>query len=381
MKEPTVGDYAAAEQEIAAYTEDVHAMVQRVREHLDTLGRAGAICLAGYQLAHELEDVPDDGMPDAPSAGFRRAGATIAVALMLLSDEESAHGKTVSNFEEFCAKAADITTANYDEAELRALRHNRFVDMHFEETAKLAAERERFRIAWTSARQRATNRTDALVDADQERDALRALVRNVQWYGTGYLYRDSSGVDHLLSPADVTVFVSTDHETEVERLTRERDEARAEVVRLGLKSEKLIEENEQLRRDRAWEASRANEAARLSADARDDAEARDTVIADLREQVAIVEGDRTATWAWAVNVVTEYGIEHQLGEEFPAIARYIRDLKEDIATYRHVTDSSINAREFYARKVERVALLRTWTTEDGKSFLFADEVRAALDGD
>lgn len=147
-------------------------------------------------------------------------------AVLRLAEEERAHAKT----------RGELDDARRDATRAREA----FNALVYGSTA------ERYRLAWTSARQRATNRTDALVDADQERDALRALVRNVQWYGTGYLYRDGSGVDHLLSPADVTVFVSTDHETEVERLARERDEARAEVVRLGLKSEELIEERRRL---------------------------------------------------------------------------------------------------------------------------------------
>lgn len=40
-----------------------------------------------------------------------------------------------------------------------------------------AARGERYRLAWQSARQRAANHLAALVEADEERDALRAELR------------------------------------------------------------------------------------------------------------------------------------------------------------------------------------------------------------
>lgn len=72
--------------------------------------------------------------------------------------------------------------------------------------------------------------------------------------------------------------------------------------------------------------ARANEAARLSADARDDAEARDAVIADLREHIGIVEGDRMSYDAWALNVLAEHGLSYTLDDLLLPIAQYLREL-------------------------------------------------------
>lgn len=89
------------------------------------------------------------------------------------------------------------------------------------------------------------------------------------------------------------------------RLKRERDEARAEVERAH---------------------ARANEAARLSADARDDAEAKDAVIANLREQLGIVEGDRLNNDNWALNVLAEHNLGYNLDDLLTPIAEYLRAL-------------------------------------------------------
>lgn len=44
--------------------------------------------------------------------------------------------------------------------------------------SEMRAERERYRLAWRSARQRARDAQDALVEADEERDFLRARLRD-----------------------------------------------------------------------------------------------------------------------------------------------------------------------------------------------------------
>ncbi|GAA0738525.1 hypothetical protein Drose_04475 [Dactylosporangium roseum] len=69
---------------------------------------------------------------------------------------------------------------------------------------------ERFRLAWRSARQRAMNHLLALVESDEKRDELEAELR------------------HLYSLHEHTV--------------EERDEARAEVVRLGRALQKAADD-------------------------------------------------------------------------------------------------------------------------------------------
>lgn len=124
----------------------------------------------------------------------------------------------------------------------------------------------------------------------------------------------------------------------LERVTRERDEARAEVAAL--------------QKDRAWEANRANEAARLSADARDVADAHLKTIADLREQVGIIEADRLAYDAWALKVIAEHEIEYDMGDPLPVIAAFIRAVRKDNATLAGLVDRVVEAREYYYRQLE-----------------------------
>jgi len=104
--------------------------------------------------------------------------------------------------------------------------------------------------------------------------------------------------------------------------------------------------------------ARANEAARLSAAARDEADDLRKTIEDLREQIGIVQDARTERDLWAVNLIAEHGIDCELpGDPFAAIAWYIGELKDTVATYRHLADSSIATREQAWRRLEEVAEL------------------------
>lgn len=96
-------------------------------------------------------------------------------------------------------------------------------------------------------------------------------------------------------------------------------------------TQELLDRIAALKEDRAWEARRANEAARLSAEARDDADHLRKQIADLQEQVKIVEEDRTRHDAWAVRVCHQHGIDldRQVDDLDGAIARYIVVLKAE----------------------------------------------------
>ena len=144
---------------------------------------------------------------------------------------------------------------------------------------------------------------------------------------------------------------------QVRTLTDERDDARAEIARAH---------------------ARANEAARLSANARDDAEALNGVIAELREQIGIVEGDRTTTDAWAVNLAYQHHAGYRLDTASvdPYVA--ITECLADRETLREFADKAVAGREFYARQVDRLALVRVWKNEDGKGFMFVDDIRAVL---
>jgi hypothetical protein len=178
------------------------------------------------------------------------------------------------------------------------------------------ARAERYRLAWTSARRRAI----ALKLSNQ--------VRAGQLMGSR--------------------IVGEQHKTE-------RDEARAEVVRLGKKVEALIEQNRQIQHRWAEDTARANEAARLSADARDHAYDLRAELAELRERTRNVEHDRDVITAWALRLLDEHGVEVPLAADiYQAIAKYIRALKDDIATYRHAEDRAVQAREEYAREAERL---------------------------
>lgn len=61
---------------------------------------------------------------------------------------------------------------------------------------------------------------------------LRALIRTVECYGTGYRWRHPDGRELLLHPAEVDVFVSADHIDQLEALRTERDELRHTIARL-----------------------------------------------------------------------------------------------------------------------------------------------------
>jgi hypothetical protein len=113
----------------------------------------------------------------------QRVAGLAAVLALALYDERAIHEKTYSNFEEFAEGAVETR-------------------------CELEAERERYKLAWTSARRRAR----ALKLSNQ--------VRAGQLMGSRIV---------------------------AEQYKDERDEARAEVVRLGRKCEELIEENRRLR--------------------------------------------------------------------------------------------------------------------------------------
>lgn len=70
---------------------------------------------------------------------------------------------------------------------------------------------------------------------------------------------------------------------------------------------------------------RANEAARLSAQARDDADSLRAVIGALREQLEIVESDRTDFDAWTVKVAIKHGLPDE-PETRDTIARYLDEV-------------------------------------------------------
>ncbi len=196
---------------------------------------------------------------------------------------------------------------------LDAAERERDERLTLEESSRLARrfddaeERaERYRLAWMSAYWRAAGRRYdllkqvgvagarliALDEMTQQRDEARDAA-------DGYAAANQRIEDHLVAAI------------------AERDEARAEAEA----------ERTEARRAQA----RANEAARLSADARDDAEARDEVIADLREQLGIVEGDRLNVMAWVVNTSIEFGLGDDPALWLPDIAAYMREQRDAIA--------------------------------------------------
>lgn len=156
---------------------------------------------------------------------------------------------------------------------------------------------------------------------------------------------------------------------EVERLTQERDEARriirnahqairtnttAAAVALAMfdtgdaGTPSLLDENARLTQERDEARERANEAARLSADARDRADDLAKTIEQLREQVAIVEDDRTAVDAWVVNVAMEHGLPDDPATHLDTIARYLREevaARKDLSHYATILERDRSDRD------------------------------------
>lgn len=117
------------------------------------------------------------------------------------------------------------------------------------------AEAERYCLAWTSARQRAQNHLLALVDSGEERDALRAALREEQGahsmtFSSFEIFVESAQEtaqklrtqleqtqDEAIAHAARHAAIFDAHLRQVADLTDERDEARAEVVRLGKRLE------------------------------------------------------------------------------------------------------------------------------------------------
>lgn len=104
--------------------------------------------------------------------------------------------------------------------------------------------------------------------------------------------------------------------------------------------EELAAERLEARRAQA----RANEAARLSADARDEVADRDKTIADLRQQVEIVERDRLDRDAWAVNLAY---LHHAGYRECPGVDPFkaIEEALSDVAELLRLNDDSANTRD------------------------------------
>jgi hypothetical protein len=119
------------------------------------------------------------------------------------------------------------------------------------ELPTVLSDAERYRLAWTSARQRAANHLAALIESDGHRDRLEEALEDEQ-------------ASHAMTASSFEIFVESMREQErdlrqqlastqqsaiehaerhrqifeahlrqVAELTTERDEARAEVVRLG----------------------------------------------------------------------------------------------------------------------------------------------------
>lgn len=182
-----------------------------------------------------------------------------------------------------------------------------------------------------------------------ERNARLALAKLVEEYESHSIEQD----DRLANlAADLVEIRARVREVEKERdellaALREANDNRLQIVE---QHQKLIDSLSIAKADRRFAEDRANEAARLSAQARDDADALNVVIADLREQVDIVEGDRLANDAWAVNVIVEHDIgnviEHQAGDEFAAIAKYIRAVRTDNATLAEFGDRAVESRDW-----------------------------------
>lgn len=74
--------------------------------------------------------------------------------------------------EEQCRRSpGQVSMAGYAAA---AIDCGRDVPLLLEEFEALQSRAERYRLAWTNARERAAALAEALVEADDERDALRA---------------------------------------------------------------------------------------------------------------------------------------------------------------------------------------------------------------
>lgn len=139
-----------------------------------------------------------------------------AFAVLRLAEEEAALAKTLDNFDIF--------------ADARA---------------------ERYRLAWTSARQRAMNHLLALVDADDERDGLRQALDEAHSENgrlTGALDATKAELGRVIEARERDVALAKAiAEDAIGDAIEERDEARAEVVRLGRENEQLRQRIEDIR--------------------------------------------------------------------------------------------------------------------------------------
>lgn len=103
--------------------------------------------------------------------------------------------------------------------------------------------------------------------------------------------------------------------------------------------------------------ARANEAARLSAAARDEADDLRKRIAELQEQVEILEDDRTDRDAWAVRICTEHKIYDALpgvADEFDAIAARLSAYRREMATLVEFAGKAVRARDEALDELERL---------------------------
>lgn len=151
-------------------------------------------------------------------------------------------------------------------------------------------DRERFRLAWMSARQRAANHFKALVESDQQRDLLEECLEDEQ--GSHAMTASSFEVfiDSMKEQAQAATAITDGlrqqlattqqsaiehaerhrqifeaHLRQVAELTDERDEARAEVVRLGKQVEAARKAHDELLR-REVDHSGSGREGHLSAD-------------------------------------------------------------------------------------------------------------------
>lgn len=207
------------------------------------------------RLRAELEHWTSSGTSTAP----RPAEDVIAAMAQAMHDTNTASRNDLARAA-YAVAVDEIVTAGWErlaaEQERDAARAELTrAELTIERLARRCATR--WQTAETQRVQLAALRTDQTVLEGQlarivaERDAARDLVRTVDLYGTGYVWRDrTTGKQHLLNPIDVDVIIGAEHQTEFERLSDERDQWKATAERLRA---------ERARRTEEWKAARIAE--------------------------------------------------------------------------------------------------------------------------
>lgn len=85
---------------------------------------------------------------------------------------------------------------------------------------------ERHALATGRAKQAEQDREAAIERAER----VELLVRSVYLFGTGFLWKRPDGTEHVLDPAEVSVFIGEDQQSEREQLTARAERAEAAIA-------------------------------------------------------------------------------------------------------------------------------------------------------